>query len=320
MSASLGVEAKYHMPPIAIIDMGTNTFSLFVAQQVGGHTQVLHNSSTAVRLGGGIEERTIYPEAQARAIRALNHFKNTALALGATRILPLATSAVRNAQNKLAFLQSIAEETGLQPRVLSGEEEASLIYRGVSANLELHPPKAFIMDVGGGSVEIIIADPQGVRQLFSIEAGIARIKASLHISEPIQPLEAQALFAWLTERFAPVVAAIRAEGAYTLIGSSGSFDTFSAIAQLQNAPGEPPLHHTHAFDFDQLQAIIKYLATLTLEQRMEVPGMARLRVDMIVIVCCMVDYFIHAAGVTEVIYSPFALKDGALDAVLAGEM
>ena len=163
---------------VAIIDLGTNTFLLLIAERAKGSYQIIHQHRIASKIGlGGINGGVITPEAVERAILALKEFRTTMDAWKVNRSFAYGTSAIRNAKNRLEFIHQIKTETHIEVKIISGEEEAELICLGVRQAVSLGKDKALIVDIGGGSVECIIANATDIFWKRSFEifpADVAR--------------------------------------------------------------------------------------------------------------------------------------------------
>jgi len=298
---------------IAIVDLGTNTFHLLIADVEPKRYEVLYRQREAVKLGlKGINQNMITDDAQQRALKTLRSFKSAIDTMNVTKIFAYGTSALRNANNKSAVVASIKHETGLEINIIPGDEEARLIYLGVRSAIPLGIRKSLIIDIGGGSVEFIIGNESQIFWKESFEIGAQRLLETYHKHDPIKPDEINNLHIYLATVLGPLFDAIRFHQPEELVGSSGTFDTLSDIYCLKagipkevGAP-EAPL------SFDGFKEIYLELVTKNREQRMAVPGMIEMRVDMIVVACCLIDYLIGHYPFKKIRVSSFALKEGVL--------
>lgn len=305
------------MRKIAVIDLGTNTFHILVAKANEDSVEVLHREKVAVKIGeGGINAQIIVEEAQARAISALKHFKAVAEEYGASEIYATATSAIRNASNSVEITDKIFKETGIPVRVISGEEEAELIYSGVKKALRLHNEKSLIMDIGGGSVEFIIADDKQSYYKQSFEIGAQRLLDLFHHHDPMLPEELCKMEAYLHQQLTPLSNAVKALKPTTLVGSSGSFDTLSDIYCKENNIERHPDATEYPLTMDSFFKIYRDILDKNREERMQIPGMISLRVDMIVVACSLISYVLTQYNMKNIRVSSYALKEGLLDYVL----
>lgn len=305
------------MRKIAVIDLGTNTFHILIVSTEADTVEVLHREKVAVKIGeGGINAQIIIEEAQARAIAALTHFKKVAEAYGTDEIYATATSAIRNASNREEITNRIYEETGIHVKVISGEEEAELIYGGVKKAMHLSRSKSLIMDIGGGSVEFIIADDRQSYYKQSFEIGAQRLLDLFHAHDPILPGEVERLMAYLEENLRPLSQTVALLKPDTLIGSSGSFDTLSDIyCKANNIPQDEEATE-YPLTIESFFPIYQEMLRKNRDERLQIPGMIPLRVDMIVVACCLIQFVLEKYPITNIRVSAYALKEGLLDRVI----
>ena len=313
---------NFAMQKIGIIDMGTNTFHLLVANVNEGKAKVVKNHKKAVGLGkGGINNNTILPEAMNRAILCLKEFKHYCVQENVEEVLLTGTSAVRNADNQQEFLQAIEKETGWNTLVLSGAQEAAWIYEGVKLALHIPTENALIMDIGGGSVEFIICNHEASLWQESFEIGGQRLMEMFHQQDPITSLDIDRLKQYLFCQLAPLKTAIlKAGGVSTLIGASGSFDTLYDIHVLKK--GIQTHEHSTSFrlGLHDYHTMAKNIIAKNREERLQIQGMIPLRVDMIVVALILVDCIVEWFQIQHLQLSFYALKEGLLAQLLKGEI
>lgn len=305
---------------LALIDMGTNTFHLLVTE-VGEQGQLteLYKTKVPVRLGqGGISNGTIAPEASERALRTLRDFRRTIDNLGAQTVRAMATSMVRNASNGSAFVQEILEQTNIQVEVIDGAREAELIYYGVRFAGVLDEHTALIMDIGGGSVEFILCNQHEIFWKQSFELGAQRLMDKFFTQDPIPADSVAAEKAYLQERLQPLTEAVAKYKPAVLVGSSGTFDTLCDIAALRHgnisrANNTPPASVLSLPDY---YAVHQELLHKNHDERLAIPGMLEMRVDMIVLASIAVDFVLQQYNLQEIRVSAYALKEGVLQEML----
>ena len=302
---------------IAVIDMGTNTFHILIAEQLDEKLSVLYTEKVPVKIGkGGINDGIIVIEAQERALKTLRHFKNVISQYNAERIYATATSAIRSAKNGQELCEKIYNSTGIKVRIISGEKEAQYIYEAVKKAVDIGEEKSLIMDIGGGSVEFIICDKDQIFWKASFEIGAQRLLDLFHYHDPIIPEEIENLNLYLTEKLVSLTMACIEHKPKTLIGSSGSFDTFSDIYSLENGlpitdeRTELPLSLAH------FEGIYQNIISKNKEERLKIPGMIEMRVDMIVVASILVDYVIKNCHLQKIRVSSYSLKEGVLFDIL----
>ncbi len=297
---------------IAIVDMGTNTFLLLIAEKNGRELKSIYQDRIATKIGkGGINGGFITEEAIDRAMAALQQFDQKAKGMNVTKAVAIGTSAIRNASNQADLIKRIESETSFQPQVISGEREADFIYQGVRQAIDIPPSKALIVDIGGGSVEFIIADAREAFWKQSFEIGGQRLMELFHHHDPILPEEIRNTQNYLNEKLAPLFAALVKWKPEVLVGVSGSFDTLSEIYCKENSipcsnSPETPL------TIEAFQSISQRLYSKTREERMQIPGMIELRVDMIVVSCCLIECLLTHYPFNRITVSSYSLKEGVL--------
>lgn len=302
------------MNKIAIIDMGTNTFHLLLAQNDGkGKYEIFFRDRSAVKIGkGGINAGHITTEGMKRAVLAMRAFKKTIDENQIDDIRAFGTSALRSASNGDEVLKKIIKETGIEARIISGDLEAEYIYMGVRHGLKMGNKKNLIIDIGGGSVEFIIADSDHIFWKKSLEIGAQRLLEKFHKHDPIAPNEIEMLNTYLDDKLNPLFEVLKVHPTRTLIGASGSFDTLSDIycsrESIEKGDNDPETPLT----LNAFHAISKEILTKNRQQRMEIPGMIEMRVDMIVVSCCLINFILSRQPFEGIRVSSYSLKEGVL--------
>jgi len=276
-------------------------------------------TKVGVRLGeGGISRGEIAAVPYARALQTMRGFKEEIELHQVTEVRATATSAMRVSRNGPALVRDILEETGIQVEVIPGEREAELIAKGIRQAVALGPAKHLLMDIGGGSVEFIIANESSIFWKHSFEIGAQRLLDAF-FPDPagvFPRASLQAELEYLAETLAPLTAAVSAHGPLAgLVGSSGSFDTLAdlVVGQVRREADLPPSTSLTASDFEQQFA---RLLTLTHEERVALPGMFPMRADMLVVASVIVEYVLKTYGLTRITTSAYALKEGLLSELL----
>ncbi len=302
------------MERIAVLDLGTNTFHLQIVS-VGSDTfEVLFKEKIAVKIGkGGIAKGIITDEAQERALNAIHFFKSKINQFNVSHIHAIATSAFRNAENGIEFSGKILRETGIYINIINGLEEALLIFDGVKLAIDLDNNPNLVVDIGGGSVEFIIGNKDEVLWKESFEIGGQRLIDKFHKSEPISHKEILALNDFFDQELQPLIKAISDFQPVGLIGSSGTFDTLAEIYYKKNEKNFDIEHRSQLLipvrDYHLISNDIKIKNK---EQRLQIPGMIEMRVDMAVVACCLIDYILKILAVDKIKVSTYALKEGVI--------
>lgn len=296
----------------AILDFGTNTFNLLIAERKERDFRILHTSKQPVKLGkGGIQSKRITPDAFERGFVAIQNHMETIALYDVHDIRAFATSAIRNAANGEEFTDEVYRRFGFRVRVIPGEREAELIYKGVRQAVSFNESNMMILDIGGGSNEFIICNRKGIVWKHSFEMGMARILELFNLSDPITSEEIRALESFFMEKLGPLMEAVKQAKPHTLIGASGSFDTFHELIR-QGQGQNPDEHHGREISMKAYRKIHHQLLQSTLEQRKAMPGMEAVRVEMIVAASIFVSFVIRSCNITKLHHSEFALKEGVI--------
>lgn len=305
----------------AVIDMGTNTFHLLLVELNDHGFKTIYKEKIPVKIGqGGISQNQLAPDAQKRAFHTLKHFKNLIDGEHIDQIFAFATSAVRNAENGPEFVRRVREEIGIHINVISGEEEAQLIYEGINLSGSLNGHVNLMMDIGGGSVEFIIGTSQEVLWKQSFEIGGQRLLDAFHYHDPILAEEVDKLETYCETKLQPLIEAIHRYQPSGLVGASGTFDTlidiyFESMLQCK-------LTGQHVFELPTLEfeRIFELLKSKNRAERLQIPGMIAMRVDMIVVASCLIEFILRYVPVDSIVCSHYSLKEGAVSRLLAGKV
>jgi len=297
---------------IAILDFGTNTFNLLIAERKDRSFTILHASKQPVKLGrGGIQINRITPDAFERGFVAINNHMETIRKFEVEEIRAFATSAIRNASNGGQFVDEVEDRFGFRVRVIPGDREAELIYKGVRQAVEITENKVMILDIGGGSNEFIICNNGGIIWKHSFELGMARILELFDISDPITHEEIHALESYFRHELEPLFNEVEIHKPRTLIGASGSFDTFYAI--LRHRSGTvADMGHGHEIAMPEFKKIHRLLLRSTIAERRVMPGMEPVRVEMVVPAVIFVNFVLRECNIKQLVQSEFALKEGVI--------
>jgi exopolyphosphatase/guanosine-5'-triphosphate,3'-diphosphate pyrophosphatase len=305
---------------LALIDMGTNTFHLLVTEvDEQGTLHALYKTKVPVRLGqGGISSGRIAPEAYERALKTLRDFRKTIDAQEVETVRAMATSMVRNASNGDDFIKDIFKQTDIKVEVISGDREAELIYYGVRSAGVLNDQTSLIIDIGGGSIEFILCNREEIFWKRSFEVGAQRLMDQFFREDPIAPESIAAEKAYLQEKLQPLSDAVARYKPTILVGSSGTFDTLCDIDALRK--GDTSRAQTQpaasALSIEDFYLIHRELLHKNHKERLAIPGMLEMRVDMIVLASIAVDFVLLQYQLQEIRVSAYALKEGVLQQAL----
>lgn len=301
------------MSRIAIIDLGTNTFHLLVADVNDSGYRIIHRDRLAVKIGmGGINRGFITEGGVQRAMVALQSFKNTMDEMHVQKIYAFGTSALRNAENGADVVHKIKVISGIDVNIISGDQEAEFIYHGVKSAVGLGNDTSMIMDIGGGSVEFIIANNDRIFWKESLEIGAQRLLEKFQHHDPILPEEVEELNAYLEQVLQPLKSALNQYQPTVLVGSSGTFDTLSDIFCVKHHILKTPDEVETPLSIEGFYEIYNELLIKDREARMLIPGMIEMRVDMIVVACCLIKNLLEKHPLTRIRVSTYSLKEGVL--------
>jgi len=300
------------MKHVAIIDMGTNTFHLMLATITSEGFVINYREKVPVKIGmGGINEGYITNEGIERAVKAMKDFKLTIQDAKIENALAFGTSALRNAKNGEEVIKRIEAESGIKAQIISGLQEAEYIYKGARASIDMRSEKSLIMDIGGGSVEFIIGNEKEIFWSHSFEIGGQRLLERFQKHDPITREEIRDLFNFFSEELALLLTKLKTHNPKILIGSSGTFDTLSDIYCWKN---NLPLTDTPEtpFSMDAFDDIYEEFLIKDRAARMQIPGMIEMRVDMIVVACCLIKFLLSSHDFDKIRVSSYSLKEGVL--------
>jgi exopolyphosphatase/guanosine-5'-triphosphate,3'-diphosphate pyrophosphatase len=271
----------------AVIDVGTNSVKLLVAAVAGTHVTPLSEESNQTRLGAGFyATRQLRPLAIARTAEAVAKYSARAFELGAASVSVIGTSATRDAFNSADLVRAIRHSSGLEMRILTGDEEAEWVFRGVTTDPKLAQIPVLILDVGGGSSEFIVGENSRPKFCASYPLGSVRLLESLPPSDP-PGLGALAgcrafLKGFLDQNTAPALepALRQCHGAAQLVGTSG---TASILARMEAGALDFNREQieTTSLSLVRIREMLDHLWQLPLARRREIPGLPPDRADVI---------------------------------------
>jgi len=300
----------------AIIDLGTNTFHLFIAEKSGDTYTTLFRESRPAKIGqAGINQGIITEEGIGRALGVLAYFRQVLdqFDMAPEQVIAIGTSAIRVARNQQEFIDRVQKATGIQIRVISGEQEATYIYQGIRASGALTDETALIVDIGGGSVEFILGNQSRIFWKQSFEIGGQRLLERFMSADPISPGSIRRLQDYFQEQLLPLANAIHQYQPAVLVGSSGSFDTLVDMWYMHEHGHLPdPEQATFTLPITEFYRAYERLIPKSHAERMQIPGMIELRVDMIVVAVCLIEYVLKTYGISHIRTSTYSLKEGVL--------
>lgn len=297
----------------AVIDLGTNTFHLLITERdkQGIWHSVLRQKVYVKLADEGIHR--IGAVAFDRGIAALQGFGRqlAEYEVPLSAVKAFGTAALRTAENALAFLDEATRLTGIQGEVISGDREAQLIYTGVRLAVPFPAGKVLIMDIGGGSVEFIIADETQVFWQQSFPIGVAILFRNYHKHDPVHLDEIMALENFLETALQDLWRALDQFPAQTLIGASGTFDVIDLFLL---DPAEKPETYG-VIELAVFEPFCLSLTHSTLAERLAMERLPEERAEMVVVALILVRYILHKTGINSIFTSTYAMKEGMLEEI-----
>jgi exopolyphosphatase/guanosine-5'-triphosphate,3'-diphosphate pyrophosphatase len=291
----------------AVIDLGTNTFHLLAVEQLPDHSfRRLHKERIYVRLAeNGIAKIGEAPFQ--RGVAALGRFKEVLEEHGICKVRAFGTAALRTASNGPEFVRAVKEGLGIHVETIPGQEEARLIHQGVMQAIGEPEGRFMIMDIGGGSVEFIIADKDEVYWRGSFPLGVAVLRGQFHHQDPISDEELRTMGKHLDKVLASLFQTLREYPAHTLVGASGTFDVLAA-----SLPSRLLTSACVEVEAAAYPAFHRRVVGSTTQQRLDMEDIPDMRVEMIVVALELIRHVIERAGINKILISAYAMKEGIL--------
>jgi exopolyphosphatase/guanosine-5'-triphosphate,3'-diphosphate pyrophosphatase len=291
---------------IAALDVGSNSFHLIVAEvETGGRIRVLDRAKEMVRLGDStLHKGVIAPEVFRRGLDALRALRRIADRHKVDALVAVATSAVREAQNGGEFVRAARDEAGIDIRVIRGDEEARLIYLGARGSLDLGKRRVALFDLGGGSLEIVLADAQELYFTASLKLGVIRLAESCPCSDPPSPRERSHLTERVRTMLDPVISRLRAMGFDNVAFTSGTASALAGLVRADGGGGKSTIA------LPDLAALEQRLGTMTVAARGRLPGLDARRTDTIYAGAVVFRTALELCGAEEATLCETALREG----------
>lgn len=298
------------MSILAAIDCGTNSTRLLISEGTGRHRRVLDRQAVITRLGQGVDATgRLDPQAIERTVSVLRQYKAAIDAHGATAVRMTATSAARDASNAAAFFDAAEAAVGVRPELITGDVEGALSFAGATAELEPSDGPFLVIDIGGGSTELIVGTDhvEGVR---SLDVGCVRLSEKHLASDPPAPEELSNAIGEVADLVTDVLRELPLVGeARTVVGLAGTITTVVAVELGLLEWDREAIHHfrlTRAI----AEEVFRTLATEALADRLHNPGLEAARADVIVGGCCVLVGLFRTLGIDEMLVSESDILDG----------
>jgi len=299
----------------AVIDLGTNTWNVAIAEQVEGQLSWLFSHKVPVKLAeGALDDQRITPEARQRALGAIEeHLKHLeAYEVPVAHTIGYGTSGMRSFSNGAALAEEIEREHGIQINIIDGDEEASLIKKGISQAIKLptdHP--YLLMDIGGGSTEFILGIGHKTLWQTSTKLGVSRLKERYQPNDPMAPIDVDMLRFHFEDQLAELREQLALYPPKVLIGSSGSFESLATIHHEKQQAAEA-IQHSYVLQQAEANNSLQKLIVSSYQDRLDWPGLPTMRAETMQIAALLIDHVLTLTAPKELHISFYAMKEGAM--------
>ncbi|MYJ53519.1 MAG: exopolyphosphatase, partial [Nitrospira sp. SB0672_bin_25] len=286
------------MSKIAVIDIGTNSIHMVLAEaEPDGSYKILDRFKDMTRLGDGtFRQRRLSAESRARGVEVLKNLTTLARNKGFDRILMAATSAVREARNSGQFVEEVSESTGVRVKVITGQEEARLIYLGVRQSMDLTDRPTLLVDVGGGSVEIIAGNRKRLLHAESLKLGAIRLKDLFLTKAPPPKGKLRAMYDMIGKELHAALERFRQPEFDRIVISSGMASNLAEIIYLERTGHPIPRINLSTITLKEIRGVEQRLATTDVDTRLGIPGLDPRRVDTLLAATSVVRHCLEAIG------------------------
>jgi exopolyphosphatase / guanosine-5'-triphosphate,3'-diphosphate pyrophosphatase len=298
---------------LAAIDIGTNSIHLVVARTAGfDHLEVVAQEKEMVRLGSGSGDmKVLTPDAVDRGVAALQRFRKVA-EISEASVRAVATSAVREAENRDEFVRRAREEAGIDVEVVSGVEEARLIHLGVIQAVPVFDQRLLLVDIGGGSTEFLVGEGGEMLAARSLKLGAIRLTDRFFGGDRLRRRDVEACRAHVRAYLSPVVKDVGQHGFEVAVGSSGTILNIADMALAARGEDAKATSNT-SFTRKELEGVVSALVKApTAKERRKVPGLDPGRADIIVAGALLLEQAFARLGIVRMAVSGFALREGVL--------
>ncbi len=306
---------------VAAIDIGTNSVLLVIAAAEAGRIRPLVERATITRMGEGVDRtRRLAPAAVARNLACLRSYADDLRAYGSPPLDVVGTSALRDAEGAQAFLDEAEQVLGVRPRIIAGDEEARLTFRGALSGLSL-TGRLLVFDPGGGSTELIVGDAGGTappESRVSLDIGSVRLFERHVQSDPPRPAELARIEADIERELATAAPLqLAACQAITLVGVAGTVTTLKSL-ELGLPTYDAARVHGAELKLSVIEDLCAKLASLPLAERQRLPGLQPKRADVIVAGALIVRDLLRRAGASRLVVSDRGVRFGLLEGLISG--
>jgi exopolyphosphatase/guanosine-5'-triphosphate,3'-diphosphate pyrophosphatase len=298
---------------LAGVDVGTLTCRLLIADlQPGSGLLTIRADRRILRLGEGVDQtKRLNIAAMDRVIRCLKEWQELIEAAQVDAAVAVATSAVRDAENRDEFLDRAKREAGFEVELITGEEEARRTMLGIRSGLPAGVTDVLALDIGGGSIELILDRPGQIPISRSIDIGVVRLCERLLHHDPPTEEEIHQAREWVTRESGAAIADIGISQPATFVGTAGTITTLAAMAQKLHSY-DPASIHNYRLQLDAIQELEQTLLSRSRADRISLPGLEQGREEVIAAGTIMVRTIMETLGMSSVLVSDLGLREGVL--------
>lgn len=298
---------------LAGIDIGTLTCRLLIAEfNPSGRLRELRSDRRILRLGQGVDrDRVLRADAMQRVIDTLKEWRQMIEGYQVEAATAVATSAVRDAENREEFVGLVRREAGFQVEIISGDEEARRTMLGIRSGLSSDVTDMLALDIGGGSTEFILDRPGQPPLVRSIDIGVVRLSERLLHHDPPTDEEVRRARAWVRNETAAAVADMPRPAGLTFVGTAGTITSLAAMAQ-QLPTYEPARIHNYTLKLETVTQLEQQLLSRSKAQREGMPGLERGREEVIAAGAIILRTVMETLGLPECLVSDLGLREGVL--------
>jgi exopolyphosphatase / guanosine-5'-triphosphate,3'-diphosphate pyrophosphatase len=300
------------MPTFAAVDIGSNSVRLKIARLTRGKLRSIHEDREVTRLGEGVfRSGFLTPESMAETVKVLRRFHRATQQVVTDPVRVVATAALRDARNSLAFLEWVRSATGWKVEIISGLEEARLIHLGLVSNLRVDSSPALMMDLGGGSCELTVSSRGQIRDTVSVPLGAVRLSDEFLRHDPPRKGEIKRLQGFVAREVNRVAARVIAARVKSVIATSGTAAALaSAASRLRKSKSNGA--QRAIVSAAEMTRIAKQLARLPVEERRQIEGIGPRRAEIIIAGAIVYHELLARLELKGFRYSPLGLRDGLL--------
>jgi exopolyphosphatase/guanosine-5'-triphosphate,3'-diphosphate pyrophosphatase len=302
------------MSKIAVIDIGTNSIHMVLADVLPDFSyKILDRFKDVARLGdGAFATQRLSEEAMARGLSVINRLATLAKNKGYDRLIAVATSAVREAKNGGDFIDLVKEQTGLTVRVISGTEEARLIFLGIKNSVPMTEQASLAVDVGGGSVEIMAGNRDQLLHAKSLKLGAIRLADQFLKRTPPSDRMLRELEDLVTEQLAGTLESFKTKRFESLIATSGMAANLAEVIHLRRTNRPLPQLNLATVSLKEVKEIEQVLRRSTIKERQAIPGLDHKRVDTLFPATLVLRRLMELVGRDELILCDKAIREGII--------